>query len=983
MQENGNDSLLLPFEDSRSSRRGFLQLVGFGIAGATMSGCTRGPLTKVVPALTPEEGVIPGRAYWIATTCDACEAGCGVLAKCRDGRPIKLEGNPDHPLSRGGLCAVGQANVLGLYDGERFASPLRGSAQATWAQLDGDLAAAFAALESGNGRVRLLTGTLHSPSTRAFAAGFLARFADGRHVIYDGLPASAMLDAHEAAFGRRSAPSIHFDRASTIVSFDADFLSTWISPVAFTRDYTAGRTLDSDAGISRHIQFEGRMSLTGTRADERVRLTQDETRAAIAGLCDALEQKAGAPQRMAGALESAPRSDVLQRVADELWATRGRALVVAGANDFDIQIACAYANQLVDAYGTTLDLDQTSNQRLGDDRAVEKLRSELAAGEVDALIISGVNPGYDWPVDLPLESAGLVVACAALPDETTARANWVAPLAHGLERWDDAEPVEGLFGLSQPTVPRLRAGRSLRESLARWSGDTREDLELLREHWRTSVFPRQSTSTNFDAFFDAALERGFFAVEPSSADLRFDSAAVRPPGARVQLAEGELELVLYPKIGVLDGRHAHNPWLQELPDPVSKLAWDNYACLAPLTASELGFEEGDIVRIADGIELPVHVQPGQHEKVVAVALGYGRSGTDRFTGVGPDWIDARPTVEPGGTIGVRALQLSTSDAAARRTLTAVVTLEATGKRDALASTQDHHSLEMPDGLAPHGAEVRNSLAPTATFAAWSADPHAAMRGMHTLPKGELWTEDHAGPVQWGMTIDMSRCTGCSSCVLACQAENNVPVVGKDEVRRHREMSWLRIDRYFQGEGDEVTSVHQPMMCQQCGHAPCEAVCPVLATVHSSEGLNSQVYNRCVGTRYCANTCPYKVRRFNWFDYERDDALQNATLNPDVTVRSRGVMEKCSFCIQRIQEAKALAKLEGREVRDGDIRTACQQSCPADAIVFGNLNDETSRVAGLARDPRAFELLEELNVRPAIRYMARIHNGREETARHDD
>ena len=983
MDRDQNTDLFLPFEDLTSSRRGFLRLVGFGLTSAGLASCSRGPEVHAIPALEASPEFVPGRAYWIASTCGGCEAGCGVLAKCRDGRPVKLEGTPGHPVSAGGLCPAGQGSILSLYDSQRFDGPQRVtdgvSAAVDWGAVDAQLGAAFDRLRAAGGRVRLLTGTIHSPSTRAAIERFLGGFRDGRHVAYDGLSASAILDAHAATHGERLLPRYFFERARTIASFDADFLSTWISPPEFTAAYTAGRALDTASGhMSRHFHFEARTSLTGCRADVRRRLAPREVGPALGGLCDLLEQRAGVARQLAGAADAAPRAEELAHLADELWSTRGESLVVAGANDVAIQVLVNYANHLLDGYGATLDVQRPSQQRLGDDRATAELGRELEAGSVDALIVQGVNPTYDFDGRLPVERAKLLVSCAPAPDETSAGAAWITPEPHALEAWDDGEPYAGVFALRQPTVPLLREGRSLRESLSRWSKDDSSDRELVREHWRSAIFARQSETADFDAFFDRALHEGYALVAGNArSKAAFRADAVRAVAADPAPADGELELVLYPKAGMLDGRHAHNPWLHELPDPVSKITWDNYACLSPDTAAARGLSEGDEVRVTpsgggDAIVLPVHVQVGQHDDVVAIALGYGRSGTDRFARVGPDWLEERPTVDAGGVIGASAAGLVAVADGARRFAGARAQVAATGNSAPLASTQDYHSLSMPEHLAIEGHEVRDIVF-SGSFDQWRADPGAAVH-RHETPEADLWKEDHETATTWGMAIDLARCTGCSACVIGCQAENNVPVVGRDEVLRHREMSWLRIDRYYQDEGDALRVLHQPMLCQHCDHAPCESVCPVLATVHSSEGLNQQVYNRCVGTRYCANTCPYKVRRFNWFDYPREDELENHSLNPDVTVRTRGVMEKCSFCVQRIQEAKAEAKREGRVLSDGDVVPACQQSCPADAIVFGNLKDPQSRVAKLAATPRAYSVLEELNVRPSVRYLAHVHNG---------
>ena len=953
MEQRNPEELLLPFDGPNPSRRSFLHLAGFGIASTALAGCSRGPVQHAIAALDASREFVPGRAYWIASTCGGCEAGCGVLAKCRDGRPIKLEGVPGHPISGGGLCPSGQGSILSLYDSQRFDGPRHQGQPATWEQSDREIRSVLDSVRSSAGRIRLLTGTINGPSTRAAIRRFLSGFPDARHVVYDGLSASAVVDAHGRTHGRRILPRYRFERARTIVSFDADFLSTWISPVEFTHGYTLGRSLEENpARMSKHFQLEARTSLTGCRADERVRVAPWETGAMLGGLCDLLERRSGGPQRFAGSADDAPGRELLERMADELWSSREEGLVVAGSNEVEIQLLVNYANHLLGSYGSTLDVAHPSLQRLGDDRALESLAAELEEGSVDVLIVQGVNPAYDLAGRLPIGRAKLLVSCAGSPDETSAEASWVCPEAHFLEAWNDAEPYEGTFVLSQPTVPVLRSGRTLRELLARWAGDERSDRELFREPWRTELFQRQSSVSDFDTFFDQALHEGFVVLEGAREPAPPFQDNVRPSAQSSAPPAGMLGLVLYPKAGMLDGRNGHNPWLHELPDPVSKITWDNYACLSPATAERLGIGEGDVLRVspddgdaANTIELPAHIQAGQHDGVLAVALGYGRAGTDRFTDVGPEWVQGKKTVEPGGVVGVSAAALVTHAEGTRRFADRSVAVAATGKSVRLASTQDYHSLSLPEHLAVEGHEVREMVFST-TFDEWRKDPGAGIHH-HPVPRGELWPQDHGGDTTWGMSIDLARCTGCSACVIGCQSENNVPVVGRDEVARHREMSWLRIDRYYQGEGDDLRTLHQPMLCQHCDHAPCESVCPVLATVHSEEGLNQQVYNRCVGTRYCANTCPYKVRRFNWFDYAHDDAMENHSLNPDVTIRSRGVMEKCSFCVQRIQEARSEAHREGRECegRRHHSRVPAVLSCPSDRLRRPAGSGEPSRAAG--------------------------------------
>ena len=987
------DDLILPGERVEPSRRLFLQLAGFGVASTMLAGCSRGPERRAIPHLSAPVGMVAGRAYWIATTCAGCTAACGVLAKCRDGRPIKLEGNPAHTLSKGGLCAVGQAEVLSLYDSHRLSDPRQGDTTLGWPELDTAVRGQLAAATRARGKVCVLTGTITSPSTREVIEKFLAAHPGAEHIVYDALSVSAMLEAHERTHGVRALPSYRFDRARVIVSLGADFLGTWISPVSHAADYAAGRRPEpvvagesgaaSEAGhMSRHIQLEARMSLTGAAADRRLRQAPWEVVPFLVDLCRALEKHVGGESRLGKGEENA----TARELAAELWAHPREGLVVCGANDVEAQMLTAYANHLLRNYGHTLSIGNPSHQCAGNDVALQGLKVELEAGKVNTLIVSGVNPAYDLPEDFAasLSRAGTLVVHAAEETETVGLADYAIPACHALECWDDSEPEAGRYSLTQPTVPPLRRGRTLRHVLAAWMGDARDDSALVRDHWRGVLAAQGGAAADVEARIDRALQQGYVEVGTvgGAGEPPFRVASVTRP-APAGPREG-LGLVLYPTVGLRAGATAHNPWLQELPDPITKITWDNYASLSEAKAAELGVEEGDVVRVTafeTSVELPVVVQRGQHDEVVAIALGYGRKGTDRFSKVGPEWWEGKPTVHEGETVGVNAAPLLSFVNGSLRYSTSGARIEVVGRKVELAATQDHHSLTVPPHLAPKGGEVRHAVR-TAGFAAYREDPVHALHAGHQVPAAELWPDDHAPKRHhWGMSVDLSRCNGCSACTISCQAENNVPVVGKDEVRRHREMHWLRVDRYFEGEGDAVTAAYQPMFCQQCDNAPCESVCPVLATVHSSEGLNQQVYNRCVGTRYCANTCPYKVRRFNWFNYPHEDRLQNHSLNPDVTVRTRGVMEKCTFCAQRIQEAKSEAAARGVVLADGDIQVACQQSCPTQAIVFGDLADPESRVSKLAAKNRSYRVLAEINVKPSVRYLARIRNVASEEANH--
>lgn len=989
-------------------RRSFLRAAGFALSGALATGCQRSPVEKAIPFLVQPEEVVPGRSLWYATTCGGCTAGCGALIKCRDGRPIKAEGNPEHPLSRGGLCAVGQAAVLGLYDSQRLSTPQLANQPVSWEAIDQKMRQGLDSIAALGGRVRLLTETVNSPTELAWIERFIANFTDARHVTYDPLSRSAIPEAHRQTHGTAVLPRYFFDRAEVIVSFDADFLGPWISPVEHTAGYRAGRSLEGDPPrLSYHAQLEGRVSLTGSNADRRIVMQPHEIGPLLAQLASLLAGRAGvALDESLAELSSGPSevsSTEIEDLAERLWHARGRSLVVCGSQQIHHQLWTNLINHLLGNYGSTLDVKQPSKQRQGHDRLLADLLKEITAGAVDALLIRGVNPVFDLPqgtrIAEALSKIPLVVSFASYRDETAAQAMVVCPEHHALENWRDGEPVAGLFNLSQPAIRPLAETRAFVESLSAWLGEPTTALRLIQDTWREKIYPRHRDGavTTFERFWDQAVHDGFVEVEsPGTPSAALDLATTGQAIGRAMATEAPLaavapafDLVLYPKVAILDGRHADNPFLQELPDPITKVVWDNYASLSPRAAQDLRVEQGDVVRLrpnsaddpAPALDLPVVIQPGQHDRVVAVALGYGRESTSRFTDLGPRWFQGRRTVAAGDTVGRNAAPLGLIADQQRLTYRPGVRVEPTGAKHAIATTQAYHRLEVPTALAPASGKPRPIIQET-ILPAYTADPGAGAPHAHHVD-GNLWSEHaYEGP-HWGMTIDLNACTGCSACVIACQVENNVPVVGKDEVARRRDMHWLRIDRYYMGDenGDEIDVAHQPMTCHHCDNAPCETVCPVLATVHSEEGLNQQVYNRCVGTRYCANNCPFKVRRFNWFDYPHEDRLQNLALNPDVVIRSRGVMEKCSFCVQRIQEAKHEARRQNRDLKDGDVQAACQQSCPAQAITFGDLSDPASQVSKQAAKPRQYRLFEELNIKPSVGYLRRVRHRQEEEEPH--
>ena len=961
-----------------TSRRDFLTRMGFSLTATTLAACSRAPVERAIPLLNEPEEITPGVPNWYATTCGGCTSACALVVKTRDGRPIKIEGNERSTLFGGGTCAVGQATVLSLYDEHRLMGPLWRGSPAPWTVVDERIASQLAATIAEHRSMALLTGTLVSPATRSIAARWCERYAGCQHVVYDAVSHAAMREANRESFGLAVIPHYRFDRASLIVGFGADFLGTWLSPVEFARQYALARRPQavgvSDAGadsMSHHVQFEAGLSLTGANADLRVPVDPSGEGLVAVELLGRLARLAGTPSNVDPARSSVD-SRLIDDLAEQLWRHRGRSLVVSGANDVSTQLVTNAINDLLGNLSHTIDLDRPSLQRQGDDGAVAGLVEEMNRGHIGALVIYGVNPVYDYPdaegFIAGLEKVGLVVSLADRPDETAARAHAVCPDHHYLEAWTDAEPVRGHYSLAQPTIRPLFDTRAAQESLLKWMGATPDFPSYLRDFWRREIYPQQTHASSFDAFWNQSLHDGVVEIEPSD---RSSAGRVRPAHAmawqaaaraieerhriaRAGTSSGRYEVVLHETVALRDGRHANNPWLQELPDPITSLTWANCAAIAPDLAARLGVEEGDVVAIASDrarVEVPVYIQPGQSPQSVALALGYGRTLAGKV----------------GRNVGANAFPLVRLVDGRREYHVAGVAITKTGRRDPLALTQPHQTLE--------GRPIIQET----TRAALRAQP--AIDGGHSARRLSLWNEAGSGEHRWGLSVDLTTCIGCSACVVACQAENNVPVVGKDEVHRAREMHWIRIDRYRTGPDDNPRTVFQPMMCQHCNHAPCETVCPVLATVHSSEGINQQVYNRCIGTRYCANNCPYKVRRFNWFqyannarfDYTLNNPLEAMVLNPDVVVRSRGVMEKCSLCIQRIQAGKLSARQEQRELRDDDIKTACQQACPTQAIVFGDLNDPASRVSWFAHSPRSYHVLDELGTRPNVSYLAKVRN----------
>lgn len=998
----------LPFEaddkglmSANAPRRDFLKYLGFSTVAATVAASCEMPVKKAIPFVNKPDNVIPGVANYYATTYVQDGDVVSVVAKVRDGRPIKIEGNDLSPIFQGGTSARAQASVLDMYDTKRLRFPAQIKEGklvevSTFDAFDKMIADEMAKLNGAP--VVLLTSTITSPSTKQLVGEFLAKFPGSRHVTYDAVSYSGMLLANEAAYGKRAIPSYHFDNAKVIVSLGADFLGTWLSPVEFAKQYSKGRKIvEKNPTLSKHYQFESIMSMTGANADERFTHKPSEAGVVAAALLAAVT---GGAVNVADAKLKAG----LSKAAADLKAAGGAALVVSGSNDSNVQLIVNAINEAIGANGKTINWAVTSNYRQGVDADFETLLADMSAGKVGALLIAGANPAYTYAkadaFKKALAAVKLTVSFNTRLDETTELCKYVVPDHHYLESWGDAEPKSGYYSFIQPTIAPLFKTRNWQDSLLKWSGNaTTEYANYLKAYWMTKLGSQEN--------WDATLRDGVIVpAEAVVAAGSFNGAAVAAAvsAAGTPAKAGAWEVVLYEKTAIGSGAQATNPWLQEMPDPVTKATWDNYATISAAAAKELlGIDltkNGDadsyevnpkkpVIAIkvnGKELKLPVIIVPGTQKNTIGIAVGYGRSEK-----VGVAVKGAGQNAYPLATIANGVVTYAAYDA----------TVTATDELYEVAQNQTHGSYEgrievvKETSLATFKKHPEMFKAQRDALVEDYASKSGDYRNEASLYDPRL--NDRPG-VHWGMSIDLNSCTGCGSCVVACNAENNIPVVGKTEVLRGHDMHWMRIDRYFVSDAanpDEVKDVvFMPMMCQHCDNAPCENVCPVAATNHSSEGLNQMTYNRCIGTRYCANNCPYKVRRFNWADYtgadsfpnnqegiisdvtmEMNDDLYRMVLNPDVTVRSRGVIEKCSFCVQRLQAGKLEAKKQSRPIKDGEVKTACQSACPTNAIEFGDSNDKQSAVRNM-RDHsplRMYYALEQIHVLPNVNYMAKIRN----------
>lgn len=985
-------------EATSTTRRDFLKYVGFSTAAASLAAC-EGPVKKSIPYVVQPTEIIPGVANYYATTIADGFDFASVLVKTREGRPIKIENNT-MATTNGSANARVNASVLGLYDSLRVQSPKRKDGESiSWSTFDSETTEKLTNIAAANKNIVLLTQTFASPSTSKLISEFKDKFGNVRHVIYDAVSESAALDAYQAKYGELGLANYDFSKAMTIVSVGADFLSDWQGG-GFDSGYSKNRVPDHGK-MSRHIQFESNMSLTGANADKRVPLTPSQQKLALAKLYSLVTGNNVSVNGLSESVETA-----IANAASQLIKAGSNGVVVTGINDVNAQTVALEINEFLGS--KAFDAKTPIKTRQGNNQTVAQLVADMKAGKVGAIIMSGVNPVYTLPnaADFVegLSKTELSVTFSMKVDETSSETQYIAAAPHYLESWGDVEFKKGHYALTQPTIRPLFDTRQFQEALLKWTGNDMSYHDYIKEAWGTTILGGSS--------FNKALHDGVYVgsidtVVEDTTDANAEDTAEAPSGnaARTLAASTQangLELTLYTKVGMGDGQQANNPWLQEFPDPITRTSWDNYLTISKADADAIGLTNTHVANGAlngsyanvtvngTSLKVPVMIQPGQAKGSVGLSFGYGRT------------LGLKRDMQTG--VNAYALYQGFNNVQS-------VTIEPAAGEHEFASVQLHNTLM---GRGDIIKETTLEIFNTKDKKYWNAVPVVSLNHEETpvtSPEVDLWDEfDRSIGHHFNLSVDLNACTGCGACVIACHAENNVPVVGKTEVRRSRDMHWLRIDRYYSSEesfeGDnekkenisglgsslsefgemENASVNpqvafQPVMCQHCNHAPCETVCPVAATSHGRQGQNHMAYNRCVGTRYCANNCPYKVRRFNWFlyngndefDYHMNDDLGRMVLNPDVVVRSRGVMEKCSMCIQMTQKTILDAKRDGRQIKDGEFQTACSAACSNGAMTFGDINDKDSKVAKLKEDNRMYHLLESVGTKPNVQYQTKVRN----------
>jgi len=969
---------------SGTSRRDFLKYVGFSTAAVTLAAC-EGPVHKSIPYVLQPEQIIPGVADYYATTVFDGFDFANLLVKTREGRPIKIENNTIAGAKFSANARV-HASILGLYDSARLKEPKVDGKNSSWSAVDLKIKSSLADAKVKGGQVVLLTNTLASPSTEKLIAEFIAKNPNAKHVVYDAVSSSEALDAFESVYGQRALVDYDFSKASLIVSVGADFLGDWQGG-GYDTGYAQGR-IPQNGKMSRHFQFESNMTLSGAAADKRVPMTVAAQKQALVQIYNIV---VGASIPVA--LEGNFKTEVV-KAAQQLKAAGSKGVLVSGIEDKNAQLLVLAINQVLasEAFSTA----GARQIRKGSNVAVAQLIKDLNAGSVHTLIMSGVNPVYTLADSASfvsgLKKVKTSVAFSLKEDETASIVSIAAPAPHYLESWGDLELTSGTYSLTQPTIRPIFNTKQFQDVLLSVNGTAGTFYDYLKTN---------SGAYTAGASWNKVLHDGVAVLGASALSGGAIDAATAANAVARSKSAGDFELVLYTKTGLGDGQHANNPWLQEFPDPITRVSWDNYVTVSNADAKKLGLSNeivangglnGSYATITvDGVKLenvPVIVQPGQAVGTLGLALGYGR----------------KAALKEEMQVGLNAYALYKGFNNVQS-----VSIVKTGGVHEFACVQGQKTLM---GRGDIIKETTLEIFNTKDAEHWNEKPMVSLDHQEVeATTVDLWESfDRTSGHHFNLSIDLNACTGCGACVIACHAENNVPVVGKAEVRRSRDMHWLRIDRYYSSEstfegdnerkegiaglssslstfnemekaGDNPQVAFQPVMCQHCNHAPCETVCPVAATSHGREGQNHMAYNRCVGTRYCANNCPYKVRRFNWFlynknsefDYHMNDDLGRMVLNPDVNVRSRGVMEKCSMCIQMTQATKLKAKNEGRPVRDGEFQTACSSACSSGAMIFGDVNDKESKVAKLAADERSYHLLEHVGTKPNVVYHVKVRN----------
>ena len=1045
-------------DDMKSGRRDFLKYMGFSVAAATLASC-ESPVIKSIPYVNKPEEITPGVANWYSSSYYDGNDFANVLVKSREGRPIWLKGKKDG-FTQGGLIPRISTSILNLYNSSRINGPILNNNPESWSNIDSNLVDKLNKISSKNGKIRILSNTVISPSTKAVINQFIKKYSssnsvepnsgcDIKHVEYDAQSYYGIRKANKNIFGKSFIPNYDFSKAKTIVSINSDFICNWLLPTKFSTDYSKARKPEN-GWMSKHYHFESVLSLTGANSDYRGKIKPSEEILVASFILNKLNGKS--PKTSF----SDDTNQKLNAAITSLIENKANSLVVAGSNDPNVQMLVNKINYVLGNYGKTIDINNTLNLFNANDEEVEAFQNELINGDLDGVLFYGVNPVYSLPKSEKTISAiknlELSVSFSEYLDETASICNFICPDHNYLESWCDFNPVGEHYSLQQPLIRPLYNTRQSQESLLVWSGlaqrsnsESQAFYDFIKKYWQENNIGDQNAYSGFTDFWNWTVHNGFSNQNDNTeaSTLVFNDY---PVDISSQKNNKDWEFTIYQKeLGV--GHHAANPWLQELPDAISKIVWDNYITMSPSDCYKLfKIDTSDSKSAWDGIhlgqedkafvatlnvndiniKLPVYPLPGQTSGTIGISMGYGRGANSEDIGkaafqcdeFGNHLADSNGALIP---VGENAFKLCSFNRGFLN-YSGFADVSPSEERYSLASTQTHHTIM-----------GRTSIVKETTYDFWkdnhesnqeSYNPkiklHSHAEGGHSevnATEYSLWDEhpvEHVGH-RWGMSIDLSSCNGCGVCITACHSENNVPVVGKDEVRRSRDMHWLRMDRYFSSIEDDnrrewaesnkvkgdfdygklevpednPSVVFMPMLCQHCNHAPCETVCPVAATTHSNEGLNMMTYNRCIGTRYCANNCPYKVRRFNWFNYRdyrkfknfnpNQDLMARMVLNPDVVVRSRGVMEKCSFCVQGIQAAKLTAKKESRKLVDGDVVPACGDACPNDCITFGDWNDTESEIRKVSGSDRSYQALEEVGVKPNIWYQLKVRNIEDDVA----